>query len=37
MAIEHLKSGKPAEARAEDDAKVRAMVETTLKDYVIKG
>ena len=37
MAIEHLKSGKPAEARAEDDAKVRAMVETTLKDIETRG
>lgn len=37
MAIEHLKSGKPAEARAEDDAKVRAMVETTLADIEARG
>ena len=37
MAIEHLKSGKPEEARAEDDAKVRQVVETTLADIKTGG
>lgn len=37
MAIHHLKSGKPAEARAEDDAKVRASVEGILADIEIRG
>ena len=37
MAIRHLKTGKPAEARAEDDAKVRATVETILKDIETRG
>ncbi|WP_299908563.1 histidinol dehydrogenase [uncultured Paracoccus sp.] len=37
MAIQHLKSGKPAEARAEDDARVRATVEATLKDIETRG
>jgi sulfopropanediol 3-dehydrogenase len=35
--IEHLKRGKPAADRAEDDAKVRALVETTLKDIEDRG
>jgi sulfopropanediol 3-dehydrogenase len=35
--IEHLKRGKPEADRAEDDAKVRAMVETTLKDIEDRG
>lgn len=37
MAIQHLKSGKPADERAEDDAKVRASVETILKDIETRG
>ena len=37
MTIEHLKSGKPEEERAEDDAKVRATVEATLKDIEARG
>ncbi|MCA0425495.1 MAG: histidinol dehydrogenase [Proteobacteria bacterium] len=37
MAITPLKSGKPAQARAEDDAKVRATVEAILKDIETRG
>ena len=37
MAIQHMKSGKPAEARAEDDAKVRLSVEGILKDIETRG
>lgn len=37
MAITSLKSGKPADQRAEDDAKVRATVETILKDIETRG
>lgn len=37
MAIYHLKSGKPADERAEDDAKVRATVEGILKDIETRG
>lgn len=37
MAIRHLKSGKPAAERANDDAKVRALVEATLKDIDERG
>ena len=37
MAISHLKSGKPADERAEDDAKVRAVVEATLADIEARG
>ena len=37
MAIHHLKSGKPAEARAEDDAVVRVTVEGILKDIETRG
>ena len=37
MAIQHLKSGIPAEARAEDDAKVRAAVEGILQDIETRG
>jgi sulfopropanediol 3-dehydrogenase len=37
MAIRTLKSGKPAEARAEDDAKVRATVEGILSDIETRG
>ena len=32
MPITHLKRGKPDSERADDDAKVRAIVETTLRD-----
>ena len=35
--IEHLKRGKPEADRAEDDAKVRALVETTLKEIESRG
>ncbi len=34
---EYLKRGKPAEARAEDDAKVRATVEGILGDIEARG
>ena len=37
MTIKHLKSGKPESERAKDDAKVRAIVETTLKDIETRG
>ncbi|MCC1492984.1 histidinol dehydrogenase [Cognatishimia sp. F0-27] len=37
MTVEHLKSGKPANEVAEDDARVRAMVETTLADIQSRG
>ena len=37
MAIQHLKSAKPASERAEDDAKVRATVETILADVEARG
>ncbi|WP_439618841.1 histidinol dehydrogenase [Shinella sp.] len=37
MAITYLKRGKPAEARSEDDAKVRATVEGILKDIESRG
>jgi len=37
MAITYLKSGKPAAERAEDDAKVRGIVETTLADIAARG
>ncbi len=37
MAIQYLKSGKPAEARADDDAKVRTAVEGILKDIETRG
>ncbi len=37
MAIRALKSGKPAEARAQDDAKVRATVEGILADIEARG
>ncbi|HSF63040.1 MAG TPA: histidinol dehydrogenase, partial [Paracoccaceae bacterium] len=37
MAIEALKSGKPAGQRAEDDAKVRATVEGILADIETRG
>lgn len=37
MAIQHLKSGKPDTERAEDDAKVRSIVEQTLADIESGG
>ncbi|MDU9004425.1 histidinol dehydrogenase [Sedimentitalea todarodis] len=37
MTIEYLKRGKAAEARAEDDAKTRAIVESTLKAIEERG
>ena len=37
MAITHLKHGKPESERQEDDAKVRAIVEDTLKDIEVRG
>jgi len=37
MAITHLKSGKPETQRAEEDAKVRGIVETTLEDIAARG
>ncbi len=37
MAITYLKSGKPESERAEDDAKVRGVVETTLADIADRG
>ena len=37
MAIEYLKRGKPEDERAEDDAKVRTVVEGTLKDIESLG
>ncbi|MGF6160404.1 sulfopropanediol 3-dehydrogenase [Ensifer sp. KUDG1] len=37
MTVTYLKRGKPEAARSEDDAKVRAIVETTLKDIETRG
>ena len=37
MTIEHLKRGKPESERSEDDAKVRTIVEATLKDIEARG
>lgn len=37
MSVTNLKRGKPEEARSEDDAKVRASVESILKDIEIRG
>ena len=37
MTIEHLKSGKPDADRAEDDAAVRASVDTILADIAARG
>ena len=37
MALEYLKRGKPDAERAEDDAKTKATVETTLKDIEFRG
>ncbi len=37
MTIEHIKRSKPEAEKAEDDAKVRATVETTLADIEARG
>src|SRR6056297_2282239 len=37
MSIEHLKTSKPEAERAEDDSKVRTVVESTLKDIETRG
>ena len=37
MTVRYLKEGKPQTERAEDDAKVRAIVETTLADIEARG
>lgn len=37
MTVTYLKRGKPEAQRSEDDAKVRAVVETTLKDIEARG
>ncbi|MCC6305132.1 MAG: histidinol dehydrogenase [Rhodobacteraceae bacterium] len=37
MTVTHLKRGKPETERAEEDAKVRAIVEATLKDIETRG
>jgi sulfopropanediol 3-dehydrogenase len=37
MTITHLKRGKPETERAEDDARVRAVVEATLQDIEARG
>ena len=37
MAVTYLKRGKPADERAEDDAKTRSIVETTLADIELRG
>jgi sulfopropanediol 3-dehydrogenase len=37
MTVEHLKHSKPEAERAEDDARVRATVEATLKDIETRG
>ena len=37
MTITYLKSGKPAAERADDDAKVRVIVESTLMDIETRG
>ncbi len=37
MTIDYLKRGKPANERAEDDAKTRAIVESTLSDIETRG
>ena len=37
MTITYLKTGKPESERADDDAKVRAVVETTLADIAKRG
>lgn len=37
MSIQYLKRGKPEAARADDDAKVRSVVETVLADIAARG
>ena len=37
MALTHLKTARSAEARADDDAKTRAIVESTLKQIETGG
>ena len=37
MTIQHLKRSKPEAEKTEDDAKVRAVVETTLADIEARG
>lgn len=37
MSIQYLKTGKPAQERAEDDTKVRQIVEATLSDIDARG
>ncbi|MBD2750883.1 histidinol dehydrogenase [Microvirga sp. BT688] len=37
MAIQRIKSGKPEQARADDDAKVRSTVESILEDIAARG
>ena len=37
MAIRYIKEGKSALERSEDDAKVRQIVEVTLKDIETRG
>ena len=37
MAIQYLKQGKPADERAEDDAKTQGIVEGILKDIETRG
>jgi len=37
MSVTYLKTGKPASERADDDAKVRTVVETTLNDIETRG
>lgn len=37
MSVEYLKTAKPESERADDDAKVRAVVETKLKDIETRG
>ena len=37
MPIQYLKQGKPQQERAEDDAKVRKIVEDTLNDIEVRG
>ncbi|MEL7470800.1 MAG: histidinol dehydrogenase [Pseudomonadota bacterium] len=37
MTIQYLKESKPADERAEDDAKTRSVVEATLKDIEARG
>lgn len=37
MTVTYLKTGKPAEERAEDDTKTRAVVESTLDDIEARG